>query len=79
MKLSEITAKRIGGLRKQENTSQKEFAKKVEIHHNTINNIINGKTKANLKTIAKICRKLVISLDEFFNDPKLKANDFEID
>lgn len=53
--------------------SQREFASKCDIEESTVRRIKNialGSSKADynmsLKTIAKICRKKEISLEEFF-------------
>lgn len=57
--------------------SQREFASKCDIEESTVRRIKNialGSSKADynmsLKTIAKICRKNEITLEEFFGNVK---------
>jgi len=79
MKLNSLVAERINDLFNEKNTNQRAIARKIGIHHNTINYIVKGKNKTiKLNTIALICRGLDMTLDEFFNDPIFKT-EFEVD
>lgn len=68
MDIAEVTSKRILELCNENNISINKLTNLSIITQSTLNSIINGESKnPQLRTIAKICYGLGISLKDFFN------------
>ena len=70
MKISEAVARRTKDLIAQKNITQYRLCKDIDMHLNTMTNIMTAKNKSvNLKTILQISKGLGITPSEFLDDP----------
>lgn len=80
MFLKDAIKLRINNLCKQNNLTINKLCMICGITQSTIANLsARPKTNVTTITILRICRGLNITLEEFFNDPLFKTNDFEDD
>ena len=80
MFLKDAIKLRINDLCKQNNITVNKLCMICGITQSTLANLsARPKTNVTTITILRICRGLNITLNDFFNDPLFKTNDFEDD
>jgi len=67
-KICEIFGKRVKELRKKQNLTQSEFAKKSGLHKNYIGMVERGERNIALKNIEKIANTLGLEIKDLFNE-----------
>ena len=78
--VSQAVAIRIKELLKQKDMSQYRLERKMGISHDTVKNIMKGKTRGvNLKTVAIISEGLGVTLSEFLDSELFLYGNLNID
>ena len=67
-KICEIFGKRVKELRKKQNLTQNQFAKKSGLHKNYIGMVERGERNISLKNIARLAKTFNVEIQDLFTD-----------